>query len=116
MKSNVIAAVAGGLILGGAIFLPFGANAAHPGVVQVASSEQKVEAPSANLTLDGSSDESFDSVQAAGVDPMASTDQTSTPIAITTPTFSSDDDDDEDEDEDDDASYGEDSEDDESDD
>lgn len=108
MKSNVIAAVAGGLVLGGAIFLPMGANANSHEVKQVSASQGNVAA-STETSSDEIQTSSDDIAQAAGLDPVVSTD----PIAVTTPTFSSDDDD---EDTNDDDSYGEDSEDDEIDD
>jgi septal ring-binding cell division protein DamX len=113
MKSNVIAAVAGGLILGGAIFLPMGANAVNQEIKQVTASDQKIAAPTAENSMDGQNAESNVSVQTAGVDPVVSPDPTQTPIAVTAPTFSAGDDD---EDSNDDDSYGEDSEDGESDD
>lgn len=115
MKSNVIAAVAGGLVLGGAIFLPMGANAINQEIKQVSASQEKVAAPSTETSSDELQVGSDNAAQTAGLDPIASTDPIAgtTPVAVTGPTFSSDDDD---EDTNDDDSYGEDSEDGESDD
>ncbi len=114
MKSNVVAAVAGGLILGGAIFLPLGANAVNQEIKQVTASEQKVAGPSVDTKSDVTNSDAADVVQTAGLDPVVSPDPTPTPTpnAVTGPTFSAGDD----EDSNDDDSYSEDSEDGESDD
>ena len=107
--SNVVAAVAGGLVLGAAVFLPLGANALNQEVQQVTKAQEKIaESASDQQDVTGSDVQ----VDPAAVDPIV--DPTPTPVpVVSTPTFGSGDDD---EDSNDDDSYGDDSEDDESDD
>lgn len=100
MKSNVIAAVAGGLVLGAAVFLPIGANAAHVAEVNSAS-QAKVVAPAGEVANEQLASDSSNSVEAAGLDPIAAVDPTIAtdpvatpdPIAVTPPAFSGGDDD-----------------------
>ena len=111
MKSNVIAAVAGGLVLGAAVFLPIGANAVHVAEVKPAS-QARVVAPSGEVANDPLASDISNSVEAAGLDPIAAVDPTVAtdpaatpdPIAVTPPAFSGGDDD---EDSNDDDSQGE---------
>lgn len=114
MNSKLIAAVAGGLVLGAAVFIPFGASAITQEIKQVSASQEKVAAQS-EATSDELTAGTDNTVQPAGIDPVVAADPTATPdpIAVTTPTFSGGDDD---EDTNDDDSYGDDSDDGESDD
>ena len=89
MNSKLIAAVAGGLVLGAAVFIPFGANAITQEIKQVSAAQEKVAAQS-EATSDELTAGAENTVQSAGIDPVATPD----PIAVTGPTFSSDDDDD----------------------
>ncbi len=94
MKSNVIAAVAGGLVLGAAVFVPLGANAINQEIKQVSTSQEKVEAPT-KIVADEPQTSNDDLAQTAAIDPVVTPDPTVTPdpIAVTGPTFSSGDDD-----------------------
>jgi hypothetical protein len=91
--SNVVAAVAGGLVLGAAVFLPIGANAINQEAKQIAHSQEKVMAPSSDQAT--SEVTAVDvQVDPAAVDMVAvdpTTDPTPTPV-VTTPTFSAGDD------------------------
>jgi hypothetical protein len=109
--SNVVAAVAGGLVLGAAVFMPIGANALNQEAQQVTQAQEKIAATASDQQITDVIPGDVQ-VDAAAVDPISEVTTSPAPIA-TTPTFSSDDDD---EDSNDDDSYGEDSEDDESDD
>ena len=114
MKSNLVAAVAGGLVLGAAVFLPMGANAINQEVKQISNAQSKIAAPvngaQASDELASGDQYAQDSVAPAAIDPIATTDPAVTPtpdpIATPLPTFSGGDDD---EDSNDDDGFGDDS-------
>lgn len=105
MKSNVVAAVAGGLVLGAAAFLPLGAQASaeHPAPAVSKSQEQAGVSrdvnseTSASVTIEPSDADqgSQSNVKAADLGSAVTTDPTPTPTPVATPlpTFSSDDED-----------------------
>ena len=109
--TNVAAAVAGGLVLGAAVFMPIGANALNQEAKQVSQVQEKIAATASDQQ---STDVVPGGVQvdAAAVDPISDPTATPTP-EVSAPTFSAGDDD---EDSNGDDSFGEDSNDDESDD
>jgi hypothetical protein len=93
--SNVAAAVAGGLVLGAAVFLPIGANAINQEASRIAHYSEKVMAPSSDPVTTGvaAGDLQVDpaEVDPAAVDPTTDPTPAPTPV-VTTPTFSSGDD------------------------
>ena len=96
MKSNIVAAVAGGLVLGAAVFLPMGANAINHEVQQVTQSEQKLSDPAVNVAATDVTSSVDDESRVAAVTPITATEPTSTPApsAVAGPTFGSGDDED----------------------
>lgn len=104
MKYKVVAALAGGLVLGAAAFIPLGASAAPDTTSKVIASQDAKSANTASDNLQGSAESSDQTALAADITPVVSPDPAPVVTPAPLPTFSSDDEDSND----DDSQYGDD--------
>jgi hypothetical protein len=105
MNTQVIAAIAGGLVIGGAAFIPMEVAANRAGAP--AASNSQVQNQESDQPSDVTDNGSVDEASGANIDGTAGT--AGTPLApIQGPSFGSGDDDDDDDDHDDDEDEGDD--------